>query len=135
MLIPLGRLEEARRDYESALREADETLAGAQPTADLHSGIAEVLIKLGDLALAEEHLDAAAADVLLTDVLTAMAAQGRGVVMATHRLSGLGLADEVVRLEAVVASHARMPARVAARGTHAYLLAHDPAYGSAVRRD
>ena len=82
-----------------------------------------------------EHLDAAAADVLLTDVLTAMAAQGRGVVMATHRLSGLGLADEVVRLEAVVASHARMPARVAARGTHAYLLAHDPAYGSAVRRD
>ena len=82
-----------------------------------------------------EHLDAAAADVLLTDVLTAIAAQGRGVVMATHRLSGLGLADEVVRLEAVVASQAQMPARVAARGTHAYLLAHDPAYGSAVRRD
>ena len=61
MLIPLGRLEEARRAYEAALREAKEKLAGAMPTADLHGGIAEVHIELGDLAAAEEHLAAGAA--------------------------------------------------------------------------
>ena len=61
MLIPLGRLEEARRAYEAALQEAEKKLAGAQPTADLHGGIAEVMLELGDLAAAEEHLAAGAA--------------------------------------------------------------------------
>ena len=61
MLIPLGRLEEARRAYKAALREAKEKLAGALPTADLHGGIAEVQVELGDLDAAEEHLAAGAA--------------------------------------------------------------------------
>jgi LuxR family maltose regulon positive regulatory protein len=61
MLIPLGRLEETRRAYEAALREAEEKLAGAMPTADLHGGIAEVHVELGDLAAAEEHLAVGAA--------------------------------------------------------------------------
>ncbi|TFC12431.1 helix-turn-helix transcriptional regulator [Cryobacterium algoritolerans] len=58
MLIPLGRLQESRRAYEAALREAAVKLGGGPPTADLHGGFAEVLIELGDLAAAEEHLAA-----------------------------------------------------------------------------
>ncbi|CAN5508026.1 LuxR C-terminal-related transcriptional regulator [soil metagenome] len=58
MLIPLGRLDEARRAYESALREAADKVAGGPPTADLHGGFAEVLFELGDLAAAEEQLAA-----------------------------------------------------------------------------
>jgi LuxR family maltose regulon positive regulatory protein len=61
MLIPLGRLAESRRAYEAALREATTTLAGGPPTADLHGGIAEVLVELGALEAAEEHLAAGAA--------------------------------------------------------------------------
>ena len=58
MLIPLGRLEQARLGYEAALREATEKLGGGPPTADLHGGFAEVWVELGDLAAAEEHLAA-----------------------------------------------------------------------------
>ncbi|QNE47769.1 helix-turn-helix transcriptional regulator [Glaciihabitans sp. INWT7] len=61
MLIPLGRLAESRRAYEAALRESTTTLAGGPPTADLHGGFAEVLVELGALEAAEEHLAAGAA--------------------------------------------------------------------------
>ncbi|SDS77835.1 LuxR C-terminal-related transcriptional regulator [Microterricola viridarii] len=61
MLVPLGRLGEARRAYESALGEARARLGGGPPTADLHGGFAEVLIELGELAAAEEQLAAAEA--------------------------------------------------------------------------
>jgi LuxR family maltose regulon positive regulatory protein len=58
MLLPLGRLDEARRAYETALREATGPLRGGPPTADLHGGFAEVWVELGDLAAAEEQLAA-----------------------------------------------------------------------------
>jgi len=58
MLIPLGRLEETRRAYETALREAVEKLRDGPPAADLHGGFAEALVELGELASAEEHLAA-----------------------------------------------------------------------------
>ena len=74
-----------------------------------------------------EHMDDDAARALFADVLPRLVADGRGVVLATHRLSGLETADEVLVLE-------RRPdgvAHVARRGTHEYLLTHDPAYRGA----
>jgi len=61
MLAPLGRLDESLRAYTAALKEAAEKLENGTSTADLHGGIAEVLIELGDLDAAEEHLAAGAA--------------------------------------------------------------------------
>lgn len=68
-----------------------------------------------------EHLDPATADALLVDLLTLGA--GRAVVVATHRLSALHAADEVLLVES---------GTVRARGTHAELMAADPAYRDAV---
>jgi thiol reductant ABC exporter CydC subunit len=45
------------------------------------------------------HLDAASAESLVSDVLAA--AQGRSVLLITHRPEGLGLVDEIVQLEGV----------------------------------
>lgn len=60
MLLPLGRLPEAIRAYEDALRIAtDEGLAdgrGEPPVADLHSGLAELLIEAHELESARDHL-------------------------------------------------------------------------------
>ncbi|GEA80568.1 thiol reductant ABC exporter subunit CydC [Cellulomonas uda] len=70
-----------------------------------------------------EHLDGAGAD----DVLHVLRAQhDRGVLVVTHRLTGLEVADEVIRIA---------DGRVAARGTHAHLLAHDDGYREAVQHE
>lgn len=59
-----------------------------------------------------EHLDAAAADALTTDLLSLT--EGRSTLLITHRLTGLEQVDEIVVLDA---------GRVVERGTHADLLA------------
>lgn len=82
-----------------------------------------------------EHVEPAAADELVTEVLPRLAASGRGVIVATHRLTPLDAVDEVVVLalpEPVPGADAPRPAaRVVARGTHAFLLDHLPAYRTA----
>ena len=71
-----------------------------------------------------EHLDAAAADRLVADLLGA--GEGvRGVLLVTHRLSALEGADEVLVLGAPGPGR---PATVARRGTHARLTARDESY-------
>ena len=72
-----------------------------------------------------EHLDPDTADELVTDLLRLAAdpQRPRAVVVATHRLSALGASDEVIALSDGV---------VRARGTHAELLAGDPAYAQTV---
>ncbi len=75
-----------------------------------------------------EHLDAEHADALMTTLLRDprdLAGAPRGVVVATHRLAPLAAAHEVLVLR---------EGRVAARGTHAELLA-DPGYREAVDRE
>ena len=75
-----------------------------------------------------EHLDAAHADALLTSLLSDprdLQGRPRGVVVATHRLAPLAAADEVLELRG---------GRVAARGSHAELLA-DPGYREALERE
>ncbi len=56
MLIPLGRIEEARRAYEAAIRDSNDKLPRAPLTAALNAGLAEVLVELGDFTAAEEKL-------------------------------------------------------------------------------
>lgn len=72
-----------------------------------------------------EHLDPATADALVTDLLRlGTGPHGRrAVVVATHRLSALDAADEVILIDSGV---------VRARGTHAELLATDADYHLAV---
>ena len=66
-----------------------------------------------------EHLDAAAADALTTDILTA--AVDRSLLLITHRLAGLEAVDEIVVLDGGV---------VVERGTHHELLAADGRYAA-----
>ncbi|GAA3806780.1 thiol reductant ABC exporter subunit CydC [Cellulomonas soli] len=73
-----------------------------------------------------EHLDPQAADALVRVLLADTRAEGRGVVVVTHRLSALDAADEVVLLEG---------GRVTARGTHAHLLATVEDYREAHDRE
>ena len=55
MLLTLGRLTEAQRGYESAIREA----GGNPPAADLHAGLSEVLRQRNDREGAAAHLETA----------------------------------------------------------------------------
>jgi len=71
-----------------------------------------------------EHLDARTADDLTRDLLDAT--HGRSVLMVTHRLAGLEAMDEVVVLDR---------GRVAARGTHAELVAAGGRYADAVAQE
>ncbi|GEA89356.1 amino acid ABC transporter ATP-binding/permease protein [Cellulomonas cellasea] len=115
--------------------------------------LARALLSRAPLLLVDEpaeHLDTATADRLVRDLLTtgtdplaagpgSPAAPGsparpgspagppaRGVVVVTHRLSALDAADEVLVLR---------DGRVAARGTHAQLLASDAGYREAQARE
>ena len=60
MLLPLGRLREARLLYEEALHEALKHGNGGQPEADLHAGLSDVLREFNELAAAKEHLEVSA---------------------------------------------------------------------------
>nr|WP_172153243.1 thiol reductant ABC exporter subunit CydC [Isoptericola chiayiensis] len=72
-----------------------------------------------------EHLDAATADALVETLAGVARTSGRAVVVASHRLTPLDVADEVMLLDAEAPG---APARVLARGTHAALLGSVPAY-------
>lgn len=62
MWVARGRPEEARRLLERALAKADHHAGAALAThADLHVGLADVLVDLGELDAAQEHLTAAEA--------------------------------------------------------------------------
>lgn len=79
-----------------------------------------------------EHLDTEAADAFMAGLVPALARAGRGVVVATHRLSGLEHADEVLVLARPAPGE---PAQVTARGTHVHLLASDASYREAWERE
>ncbi len=77
-----------------------------------------------------EHLDAATADALVRTLAEHARTTGRAVVVASHRLAPLDVADEVLLLgrDDAVAHAGDTPATVVARGTHADLLGSEQAY-------
>lgn len=89
--------------------------------------LARSLLATAPLLLVDEpaeHLDPGTADRLVTDLLATPRTTGpdRGVLLVTHRLAPLDAADEVVALRG---------GRVAARGSHAHLIATDADYREA----
>ncbi|MDQ0734970.1 LuxR C-terminal-related transcriptional regulator [Arthrobacter agilis] len=58
MLLPLGRLREARTIYEAALQQSIDHGNGGPPTADLHAGLSDLYRECNELSLAQEHLAA-----------------------------------------------------------------------------
>jgi ATP-binding cassette subfamily C protein CydC len=92
--------------------------------------LARALVSPAALLLIDEpaeHLDTATADALIRDLLTGTTAAtgtaARGVVVVTHRLTPLDVADEVVLLSG---------GTVQARGTHADLVRRFPGYREAL---
>jgi thiol reductant ABC exporter CydC subunit len=71
-----------------------------------------------------EHLDAATADALTTDLVDLT--RGHTTVMITHRLAGLEAMDEILVLDA---------GRVVQRGTHDQLIAADGPYAEQWQRE
>lgn len=94
--------------------------------------LARALLSDAPLLLVDEpaeHLDAATADAVLHELWHAPATRqgtARGVLVVSHRLGPLAAADEVLWLA---------DGHVAARGTHAHLVAHVPDYGEAVQSE
>ena len=94
-----------------------------------------------------EHLDGRTADALVHAVAAHARATGRAVLVATHRLTPLAVADEVLLLAdgtpGDVGDPGRSgtpgasgdPATVVARGRHEDLLATDPAYAWAAAQE
>ena len=70
-----------------------------------------------------EHLDPATADELIRDLLR-VGNDERGVILVTHRLTPLDVADEVIMLGEDEAGRVG----IIARGTHAELMAQMPSY-------
>ena len=82
------------------------------------------------LALDEpgEHLDGALADQLVSDLLATGKSGERGVLLATHRLSALDGADEVIVLGKLDSENEEGVTHITARGTHASLVETNPTY-------
>lgn len=100
--------------------------------------VARALLAPAPLLLVDEpaeHLDPATADELLTHLVETSRTGGRGIVVATHRLSALAAVDEVLLLGRPADSSPDAPATVLARGTHAELLAHDEGYRWALAQE
>ena len=77
-----------------------------------------------------EHLDATTADALM-DTLLSPTDQGRGIVVVTHRLSGLAKADQVIVLE----QDEDGIAHVVESGTHDQLIVHAGNYRWALQQE
>lgn len=160
----LGRwLEAAPQGLDTVVGSGAATLSGGERRRLL---LARALAAPAPLMLLDEpaeHLDAATADALVTDLLSADA--DRGVILVTHRLSALAQADEVIVIDHPApageqaqsdlhacsggpgrASQASPPAQpdhahppltatIVARGTHAELITTDPAYRWSVQQE
>ncbi|MFI2101852.1 thiol reductant ABC exporter subunit CydC [Isoptericola sp. NPDC019693] len=118
----------------AALPDGLETMLGPDG-ADVSGGerrrllVARALLAPARVLLVDEpaeHLDAATADALVATLATHARETGGAVVVASHRLTPLTVADEVLLLGA--GADGSGPARVVARGPHDALLRDAPDY-------
>jgi len=112
------------RGLESAVGEHGARISGGQRQ---RLALARALLADRPLLVADEpteHLDPETADALTADLLAATA--DRGVLLITHRLTGLERVDEIVVLD---------QGRVIERGTHEVLLRRGAGYAQAWLRE
>jgi ATP-binding cassette subfamily C protein CydC len=126
-------------DWLAALPEGLDTLVGTDAAAVSGGERRRLLIARALLAPARvllvdepaEHLDGETADALVRTLADHARETGRAVLLATHRLTPLAAADEVLLLgngTLAGATTGTTPATVVARGSHEHLLATDPSY-------
>jgi ATP-binding cassette subfamily C protein CydC len=130
-------------DWLAALPDGLDTVVGTDAAAVSGGERRRLLVARALLAPAEvllvdepaEHLDGATADALVRALADHARGSGRAVLLATHRLTPLAAADEVLLLghDALAAPDA--PAAVTARGTHETLRAHHREYGWSVAQE
>jgi ATP-binding cassette subfamily C protein CydC len=129
-------------DWLAALPEGLDTLVGTDAAAVSGGERRRLLVARALLAPARvllvdepaEHLDGETADALVRTLADHARETGRAVLLATHRLTPLAAADEVLLLgngtlaTSAGATKGAVPATVSARGSHELLLATDPSY-------
>lgn len=129
-------------DWLAALPEGLDTLVGTDAAAVSGGERRRLLVARALLAPARvllvdepaEHLDGETADALVRALAGHARETGRALLLATHRLTPLAAADEVLllgndTLAAIAgATTGAVPATVVARGSHEHLLATDPSY-------
>lgn len=124
-----------------ALPDGLDTMLGSG-AADVSGGerrrllVARALLSPARVLLVDEpaeHLDAATADALVRTLAEHARRTGRAVVVASHRLTALDVADEVLLLGRP--DDAAGGATVVARGRHADLLRRSPAYAWAAAQE
>jgi ATP-binding cassette subfamily C protein CydC len=82
-----------------------------------------------------EHLDGETADALVRTLAEHARETGRAVLLATHRLTPLAAADEVLLLANGAPEAIGVPATVVTRGRHEHLLTTDPSYAWAAAQE
>jgi ATP-binding cassette subfamily C protein CydC len=120
----------------AALPDGLETVVGTDAAAVSGGERRRLLVARALLAPAEvllvdepaEHLDGETADALVRTLADHARRTGRAVLLATHRLTPLAAADEVLLLGHDSPGASAAPAAVTARGAHAHLLETAPAY-------
>jgi ATP-binding cassette subfamily C protein CydC len=123
----------------AALPEGLDTLVGTDAAAVSGGERRRLLVARALLAPARvllvdepaEHLDGETADALVRTLADHARETGRAVLLATHRLTPLAAADEVLLLgngTLAGATTGTTPATVVARGSHEHLLATNSAY-------
>lgn len=126
-------------DWLAALPEGLDTLVGTDAAAVSGGERRRLLVARALLAPARmllvdepaEHLDGETADALVHTLADHARETGRAVLLATHRLTPLAAADEVLLLgngTLAGATTGTTPATVVARGSHEHLLATNSAY-------
>ena len=124
----LGFVEELPEGIHTLLSEDATTLSGGERRRLLLARALAAPAPLMVLDEPGEHLDAATADRLVTDLLHAgdgADERRRGVLLVTHRLSALDGADEILVLDAPEPGR---PATVVRRGSHSRLSVQDESY-------
>lgn len=126
-------------DWLAALPEGLDTLVGTDAAAVSGGERRRLLVARALLAPVRvllvdepaEHLDGETADALVHTLADHARETGRAVLLATHRLTPLAAADEVLLLgngTLAGATTGTTPATVVARGSHEHLLATNGAY-------
>ena len=84
---------------------------------------------------ASEHLDPHSADTLMRTIRAHAVNNNKGLVIVTHRLSALDIADEIILMGYPHDDPRLRPARITERGTRDELIARSEAFRWALKQE